>query len=54
MESNQTEKAIERFKKLVSLQPQNREFYLELSRIYQMKGDQKEAKAWEDKARDIQ
>ena len=53
MESNQTEKAIERFKKLVSLQPQNREFYLELSRIYQMKGDQKEAKAWEDKARDI-
>lgn len=50
IESNQLEKAIERFKKLVSLQPQNREFYLELSGIYKMMGNETESKAWADKA----
>ena len=53
VESNQLEKAIERFKKLVSLQPQNQEFYIELSKIYEMQGNQKEAKEWADKARNL-
>jgi predicted Zn-dependent protease len=53
IESNQLEKAIERFKKLVSLQPQNREFYLELSGIYNMMGNKTESKAWADKANAI-
>lgn len=51
LESNQTEKAIARFKKLVSLQPQNREFYLELSGIYRSLGNENEAIVWENKAR---
>lgn len=51
IESNQLEKAIERFKKLVSLQPQNQEFYLEISRIYGMQGNETESKAWAEKAR---
>ncbi|MFM6984435.1 MAG: tetratricopeptide repeat protein [Chitinophagaceae bacterium] len=50
IESNQLEKAIERFKKLVSLQPQNREYYMELSGIYRMMGNETESKAWADKA----
>lgn len=50
IESNQLEKAIERFKKLVSLQPQNREYYMELSGIYEMMGNKTESKAWADKA----
>ncbi|MEZ4805326.1 MAG: hypothetical protein R2852_07545 [Bacteroidia bacterium] len=50
VESNQLEKAIARFKKLVSLQPQNPVFYHELSEIYRMKGDLNEAQAWNDKA----
>jgi len=53
IESGQLEKAIERFKKLVSLQPQNQEFYLELSKIYEMQGNTKEAKEWADKARNL-
>lgn len=53
IESNQLEKAVVRFKKLVSLQPQNREYYLELGGIYRMMGNETEAKAWESKARDI-
>lgn len=50
IESGQYEKAIERFKKLVSLQPQNPENYLELSEIYRMMGNEKESKLWADKA----
>jgi tetratricopeptide (TPR) repeat protein len=53
VESNQFEKAIVRFKKLVSLQPQNREFYLELSQIYAMMGNKEESKLWENKAQSI-
>jgi tetratricopeptide (TPR) repeat protein len=53
IESNQFEKAIVRFKKLVSLQPQNREFYLELSQIYAMMGNKEESKLWENKAQSI-
>ena len=48
--SNQLEKAIERFKKLVYLQPQNQEYCLELSKIYGTLGNQKESKAWALKA----
>ena len=54
IESNQLEKAIARFKKLVSLQPQNQEFYLELSAIYRQMGNEKEAMVWENKAQAIQ
>jgi tetratricopeptide (TPR) repeat protein len=53
VESNQLEKAIVRFKKLVSLQPQNREFYLELSQIYAMMGNKEESTLWEKKAQSI-
>jgi tetratricopeptide (TPR) repeat protein len=53
IESNQLEKAIERFKKLVSLQPQNQEFYIELSKIYTMQGNTQEAKEWADKAQNL-
>lgn len=51
VETNQTEKAIARFKKLISLQPQNPEYYLELSSIYRMRGEEKEAQFWEEKSR---
>jgi len=51
--SNQLEKAIERFKKLVYLQPQNREYYLELSQMYERLGNQKEAKVWLEKSQNI-
>jgi tetratricopeptide (TPR) repeat protein len=50
VESNQLEKAIERFKKLVYLQPQNQEYCLELSKIYGTLGNQKESEAWALKA----
>lgn len=50
IESNQYEKAIGRFKKLVSLQPQNLEFYYELIETYKKMGNEKEAKVWADKA----
>lgn len=53
IESQQFEKAIERFKKLVSLQPQNKENYAELSNIYSMMGNKEEAKLWADKAQSI-
>ncbi len=53
IEGDKLDKAIERFKKLVSLQPQNPEFYLELSKIYEMKGNKIEAKEWADKARNL-
>jgi tetratricopeptide (TPR) repeat protein len=53
VESGQLEKGIERFKKLVSLQPQNPEFYMELSKTYELMGNTKEAKEWADKARDL-
>lgn len=52
-ESNQYEKAIGRFKKLVSLQPQNQSFYLEIVKTYQMMGNETEAKVWADKAQAI-
>lgn len=51
LETKQYEKAIERFKKLVSLQPQNLEFYSELVRIYKLMGNESEAKVWVEKAR---
>ena len=51
--SNQLEKAIERFKKLVYLQPQNREHYLELSQMYEQLGQEKEAKVWLEKSQTI-
>ncbi len=54
IETKQYEKAIERFKKLVSLQPQNREFYLELSGIYSIMGNEQESKLWLEKAKSIQ
>lgn len=54
IETQQYEKAIGRFKKLVSLQPQNREFYLEISGIYGKMGNETEAKLWFDKAQSIQ
>ncbi len=47
------EKAVARFKKLVSLQPQNQQFYLELSKTYEIMGNQTEAKEWADKARNL-
>ncbi len=53
IETQQFEKAIERFKKLVSLQPQNQENYTELSNIYSMMGNEKEAKLWSEKAQSI-
>jgi tetratricopeptide (TPR) repeat protein len=53
VETGQYEKAIERFKKLVSLQPQNKENYAELSEIYRMMGNEKESKLWADKAQGI-
>lgn len=53
IETQQYEKAIERFKKLVSLQPQNKENYTELSNIYTSMGNEKEAKLWSDKAQSI-
>jgi len=53
IESNQIDKAIERFKKLVSLQPQNPDYCMELSKAYGLKGDEQEAKKWADKAREL-
>lgn len=53
VESNQLDKAIERFKKLVSLQPQNPEYCMELSKAYGLKGDEQEAKKWAEKAREL-
>ncbi len=53
IETQQFEKAIERFKKLVSLQPQNQENYLELSDIYLKLGNEKESKLWSVKAQSI-
>jgi tetratricopeptide (TPR) repeat protein len=53
VETQQFEKAIERFKKLVSLQPQNQENYLELSDIYLKMGNEKESKLWSEKAQRI-
>ncbi len=50
VESNQYEKAIVRLKKVVSLQPQNKEIYSEIAEIYQLMGNDKEAKQWLEKA----
>ncbi len=54
IETKQYEKAIERFKKLVSLQPQNREYYMEISGIYSLMGNEQESKLWLEKAKSIQ
>lgn len=43
IKSGQTEKAIERFEKLVSLHPQNREYHKNLALLYSQKGDTKKA-----------
>ncbi len=53
VESNQLEKAIVRFKKILSLQPQNKEACLELSQIYLLQGNKTESKFWADKAQSI-
>lgn len=53
IEGGKYDKAIERFKKLVSLQPQNPEYCMELSKAYGLNGDQQEAKKWADKAREL-
>ncbi len=53
IETQQFEKAIERFKKLVSLQPQNQENYIELSEIYLKMGNENESKLWAQKAQSI-
>lgn len=50
VESNQYEKAIVRLKKVVSLQPQNKEIFSEIAEIYQLMGNDKEAKQWLEKA----
>jgi tetratricopeptide (TPR) repeat protein len=43
IKSNQLEKAIERFKKLVTLQPSNSEHYNNLSQVYMRMGDKHKA-----------
>jgi tetratricopeptide (TPR) repeat protein len=43
IKSNQLEKAIERFKKLVALQPSNSEHYNNLSQVYMRMGDKHKA-----------
>jgi Flp pilus assembly protein TadD len=53
IETNQFEKAIERFKKLVSLQPQNPDFYLELSQIYALMGNKEESELWHKKGQSL-
>jgi tetratricopeptide (TPR) repeat protein len=53
VESNQLEKAIVRFKKLVSLQPQNLNLYVELIDIYKRLGNEKEVRYWTDKAQEL-
>lgn len=53
VESNQFEKAIERFKKLVSLQPQNPDFYFEISQIYAQMGEKEESELWNKKGQSL-
>jgi cytochrome c-type biogenesis protein CcmH/NrfG len=53
IETNQFEKAIERFKKLVSLQPQNPDFYFELSQIYALMGNKEESELWNKKGQSL-
>lgn len=53
IETNQFEKAIERFKKLVSLQPQNSDFYFELSQIYALMGNKEESELWNKKGQSL-
>lgn len=43
IKSGQTDKAIERFEKLVSLQPQNKEYHKNLALLYNSKGDSQKA-----------
>lgn len=43
IKSGQTDKAIERFEKLVSLQPQNKEYHKNLALLYNTKGDSQKA-----------
>lgn len=50
VESNQLEKAIVRFKKILSLQPQNGEVCAELSHVYSLMGNKEESKKWADEA----
>lgn len=46
IKSNQLEKAIERFKKLVNLQPRNPEHYNNLSEVYLRMGDKQKAQLY--------
>jgi predicted O-linked N-acetylglucosamine transferase (SPINDLY family) len=46
MMSGQLDKAIERFKKVTQLQPNNLEAILYLADVYERKGEKKEAAAW--------
>jgi Flp pilus assembly protein TadD len=43
VKSGQTDKAIERFEKLVSLQPQNKEYHKNLALLYSQKGNTSKA-----------
>ena len=48
--SGQFEKAVKRFKKLVYLQPQNKEYCMELSEVYKLWGKPEEEQIWAKKA----
>lgn len=45
IESNQLEKALLRFEKLISLQPSNPEYYFQTGRVYEMMGEREKALA---------
>ncbi len=49
MVSGQTDKAAERFKKVLELDPSNTEAVFLLAELYEKAGDNKEAKAWYEK-----
>lgn len=51
IKSGQTDKAIERFEKLVSLQPQNKEYHKNLALLYNQKGNTSEAEKHAAKAK---
>ncbi len=53
MESGQTDKAVLRFKKLISLQPQNPSHYFALSEIYARQGQKELAKEYLDKGKKL-
>lgn len=54
LESGQIEKAINRFQKLISLQPQNPEYYFSLSELYGKTNNPVEAKKYLELAKKIQ